>query len=199
MEEIEKLISMKILTGPQASKLLEFPDLQGGFNVLNASFDNCQAIIERAVEDEDYDFYEVVNMQELYSEIVSMILRLDANNEKPETIQRLITLMNKCKHQMDQLNQVIHPATPPNNPPPPLLQGNQITAVTDILKDVKAGLLDHQSAILFLQMAFPEVSPNQITNMVNASLPGGQAVQQATQPQPPPPSIQPQQLQQLQQ
>ncbi len=115
MKQIEKLIAMQFINKSVASTLLEFPDLEGAYSIMTASYDACQKIIQRAIEDEEYDFYEVVDLQQLMGEVVGTILRLDANDEKPENIQRLVVLLNKVKGQMDAI-------TAANAPPPAPVQ-----------------------------------------------------------------------------
>jgi len=168
MEEVEKLVSMKLIPQPLAMKLLEFPDTNGAFNVNTASFDDCQAIIQRAIDSEDYSFYEVVNIQELYQECVTTLLRLDSNNEDPKVLTRLTTLMERVKRQMDSVNQVAAPP-PGSPPPPPALQGPQITSIIEVLKEVKEGSLSSEAASALLTMSFPATPGDAIQAMVKAN------------------------------
>lgn len=178
MEQIEKMISMGRLTQPEATKLLEFPDTNGMYNILNASYDDCQAIIQRAIEDEDYNYYEIVNTQELFSEIQKMILRLDANNERPEVIARLNTLLTKVSRQMDEFNKTINNASAPPvvNAPAPApeptpvqdlsMNGAQITAIADIVAKVQAQLITPVSAKALITAGFPNTPMQLIDAMV---------------------------------
>lgn len=177
MKEVEKLISMKVINAPQANKLLEFPDIQSGFNVVNSSYDDCQAIIQRAIEDEEYDFYEVVNLQELYSETVNMLLRLDSNNESIDVLTRLTTLLTKVKHQMDELNQVANPQQPPPPQAPVEVQpvqdlamnGAQVTSIVDLVTRVQAQQITPEAAKAVILSAFPNVAPELIDRMVGVA------------------------------
>jgi len=173
MEEVEKLIQMKVINGPQASKLLEFPDTNGAFNVVNSSYDDCQAIIQRAIENDEYDYYEVVNVQELYGEIVTMILRLDSNNEGEKVMGRLTKLLNVTKKKIDTLNQI---SNPPQGPPPPnpkdqapvqdlSMNGAQVTAIAEIVEMVQAKRISPDSARALITAAFPNTSPDLIMQM----------------------------------
>ena len=122
MKQIEKLIAMNFINKSVAANLLEFPDLEDAYSIMTASYDNCQKIIQRAIEDEEYDYYEVVDINQLYGEIVGTILRLDANDEDPKVIAHLVTLLTKVKAQMDAMTaaNAPPPMTPaPNGPPAP--------------------------------------------------------------------------------
>ncbi len=116
MQQIEKLMSMNLINPAVASSLLEMPDMENAYNIQTASYDNCQKIIERAVNNDTYDFYEVVDMKQLLSEVANTILRLDANDEDPRVIENLVTLFNTVKGKMDIITEA---NTPPPLPPPP--------------------------------------------------------------------------------
>lgn len=122
MAQIEKLISMQLIDPAIVSTLLEMPDLEKAYNINTASYDDCQKIIERAVNEDRYDFYEVVNMKQLMSETMNTILRLDANDEDPRVIQNLVTLLGAVKAKIDIVNEANAPPPPPPLPPPPVPQ-----------------------------------------------------------------------------
>ncbi len=128
MEQIEKLIGMKIINPALAAELLEFPDLESAYSIMCSSYDYCQRIIERAVEDDVIEYYEVVDLQQLFSETVNTLMRIDANEEKPETMQRLVKLLEHIKNQIDQVDaSVAPPPLAPQAPPkelvPPVAPG----------------------------------------------------------------------------
>jgi hypothetical protein len=186
MQQIEKMIAMGRITNAYANKLMDIPDLQGAFSIINASYDACQRAIQRAIEDEDYDFSELLNIQELFQETQNVYLRLDSNDEKPEVMDRLVTLLNKIKHQMDQFNSIINPPTPPPNAPPPVaLNGPQVESLKQILKDVRDGTLSSQTATALILASFPEVAPAMVDQMVGGNAPQGQ---QPGLPPPPAPA-----------
>jgi hypothetical protein len=104
MEQIQQLIAMKVINPALAAVLLEFPDLQAAYSITTASYDYCQRVIERAVEDEKYDFFEGVNLQQLFGETINTLLRLDANDEKVEVLDRLVHLAEIVKTKMDAMD-----------------------------------------------------------------------------------------------
>jgi hypothetical protein len=104
MEQIEKLIAMKVIKPELAAVLLEFPDLESAYSITSASYDYCQRVIERAVEDDKYDFFEGVNLQQLFGETINTLLRLDSNDEKQEVLDRLKKLIDVVKGKMDAMD-----------------------------------------------------------------------------------------------
>jgi len=104
MEQIEKLIAMQVINPALAAVLLEFPDLQAAYSITTASYDYAQRVIERAVEEDKYDFYEGCNLQQLFGESINTLLRLDANDEDPEVLKRLVQLINVVKGKMDAMD-----------------------------------------------------------------------------------------------
>jgi hypothetical protein len=113
MEQIEKLLAMKLLNPSLATSLLEFPDLERAYSITSSSYDACQRIIERAVEDGDDDFYEVVDLAQIYREAANTLLQLDANDEDPATLARIVKLLAKVKGKMDASAAAAAPAVSP--------------------------------------------------------------------------------------
>jgi hypothetical protein len=124
MEQIEKLLAMGVLNQSLVASLLEFPDLERAYSIPTASYDYCQRIIERAVEDDEYEFYETVNLEQLFTEGVTTLLRLDASDEKPEILKRLVKLLEIVKGKQDSMTAAMTPPEPPPTPiEPPMVQG----------------------------------------------------------------------------
>jgi hypothetical protein len=119
MEQIEKLIAMKILNPSLAASMLEFPDLENAYSITSASYDACQRIIERAIEDNVFDFYEVVELNQLYREISTTLLQLDANDEDVVTLERLVKLLGIVKQKLDAVTKAQTPPAPVQGPGAP--------------------------------------------------------------------------------
>lgn len=115
MEQIYILEQMGMVTPAMKASLMEFPDLEGAYSVETASYDYCQTIIQRAIEDDDYDYYPIVDLKELFSEVQNAILRFDAANDDKKTLDRLVKLLNKVMTNMSAVNQAgqPHPVPPP--------------------------------------------------------------------------------------
>jgi hypothetical protein len=124
MEQIEKLIAMNVINPALAASLLEFPDLQSAYSITTASYDYAQRVIERAVEDEKYDFYEGCDLNQLFGETINTLLRLDANDEDEQVLQRLVHLAKIVKTKMDAMTDMQNANAPGQFPgKPPQVQG----------------------------------------------------------------------------
>ena len=128
MEQIEKLMSMNLIPPAVAATFLELPDEQAAYSIMNAAYDQVQKIIERAVNAKDindseaYEFYEVVDLNMLYRQIVNTIMRLDANDEDTNTISKLIVLLVKVKNQIDAVDQAVAEVAPIEEEEAPMVE-----------------------------------------------------------------------------
>ncbi len=128
MEQVQKLVSMQIIKPEMAASLLEFADVEKAYSIASASYDDCQKIIERAIEKRNFSFYEVVNIQQLFSEAVNTLLSLDADDEDSKVMQNLVDFVGTVKEKMDAISAAAAPppalAVVPNPAPqaPPMVQ-----------------------------------------------------------------------------
>jgi hypothetical protein len=129
MEQIEKLIAMKIIDPSVASTLLEMPDLEGAYSVATAAYDMNEKTIERVIENGPdpesgkFYFYECTNIQQLYAQTINTLLRLDANDENPEVLENLTAFIGQLKDMMDEINTALAPPAPPAPIQPPVAPG----------------------------------------------------------------------------
>jgi len=108
MEQVEKLVQMGVITADFVPSMLEMPDLEKAYSIVTAAYDFNEHIIERAIdegpdENGEYSFYEVTDMNKLYSQILTTILRLDSNDEDVEVIQGLVNFAKQVKDKMDAI------------------------------------------------------------------------------------------------
>lgn len=130
MEQIEKLISMKVIDPSIAATLLEMPDLEQAYAITTAAYEYNEKIIERVIEDGPnpitnlYNFYEITNLQGLFNQAVNTLMRLDTNDEKPEVLNNLAQFINQLKDMMDEINaEFMQPQVPvPTQQTPPPVQ-----------------------------------------------------------------------------
>jgi hypothetical protein len=111
MEQIEKMIAMRMIPADRAAEMMEIPDLEKEFSIETASLDVCERIVERAVEDGTYDFYETVNIQQLFSLVNFYINRFDANDEDRKVLDNLVTLYNIIKSKINEVNAAVVQST----------------------------------------------------------------------------------------
>lgn len=113
MEQIEKLQSQGIIDIYMASSLLELPDLEGAYSAMAAAYDDCRKIIERALDNDEYDFYSVIPLDMLMKVSVNTLLQLDSNDEDPKTLKRLVKLIEIVNGKINEKNQIQNPPMPP--------------------------------------------------------------------------------------
>jgi len=118
MEQIEKLVSMKVIDSAMAASLLEMPDLESAYSIMTAAHDLNEKIIERVIEDgpgEDGKFYffECTNVQGLFTQALNTLMRLDANDENPELLENLKSFIIQLKGMMDEINATLQPPPMP--------------------------------------------------------------------------------------
>lgn len=124
--QVQNLISMQIISPDMAANLLQFPDLEKAYSVASASYDDCQHIIEKAAEKGDFNFYEVVNLQQLFSETAKTLLRLDANDENEKVLNNLKQLIEIITEKIGDVQQNVQANLPPlqvNGGQPPQVPG----------------------------------------------------------------------------
>lgn len=132
MEQVQKLVSMQIIKPDMAASLLEFPDLDNAYSISTASYDSCQKIIERAIEERRFDFYECVSMAQLYGEAVNTLMMLDADGEDEKVMQNLVDFIGTVKGKVDAIKAASAPPPMVPNPapqPPPMVQPAQVAQV----------------------------------------------------------------------
>ena len=154
MEQIEKLIGMKIIDPSLAATLLEFPDLETAYGINTASYDDNEKIIERAIEKgpeatmdpvtgavvEKFNWYEVTNNNQLYAQACTTLLRLDANDEDPKKLLNLVNLIKQVKVQIDKIQTTLNPPPPPAPPAPmPPIGGPAVGTTTPIAAPMVQG------------------------------------------------------------
>lgn len=171
MEQIEKLQAGNIINPNQAASLLDLPDLEGAYNAASASYDCAMKIIERAIDSDQYDFYPVINLKQLLDECVRTLLQLDAVDEDPKILKRLVKLIDIVTAKMNEVTNLQNPPAPPVPPPlPPVkdvtMDGKQIEAIMGILAGVKTGTVTTNEATALIMAVAPSIPANMIPQML---------------------------------
>jgi len=179
MEQIEKLQAQGIINPYMAASLLQLPDLEGAYSAATASYDNSRKIIERALDQEVYSFYDVVNLKQLLDECVNVLLQLDAVDEDPKILQRLVKLIEIVTTKMNAVTNIQNPPMPPAPGPMPepkpvadlAMAGTQMTALAGVISQVQQGLLTPDAAQAVIMATMPNSDPALIAQMVGMAPP----------------------------
>jgi hypothetical protein len=127
MEQVEKLQKMGLIGPELVAEFLQFPDLEKSYGIGSANRDDIEMITERAAERGEFDFYEAVNINDLYKNVMNEIMRLDADEEDKKIIENLVQFMKVIKDKMDALQRAATPPAPvaPPAAAPPVILGQQ--------------------------------------------------------------------------
>jgi hypothetical protein len=63
-----------------ATTLLDMPDLERAYNIINSSYDYCEKVIERAIVDNNYEFSPVVDLELLKKMAAMYIMRMEVQD-----------------------------------------------------------------------------------------------------------------------
>jgi hypothetical protein len=128
MEEVEKLQKMGVIGPEMVASMLGWPDLEKSLGIASANRDDVEAITDRAAEKGEFDFYEAVNIQDLWRNVMNEIMRLDADEpENKKVMKNLVEFSVILKGKMDMLSAAAAPPQIPAPPPeaPPVALGQQ--------------------------------------------------------------------------
>jgi hypothetical protein len=179
MEQIEKLQQQGVINQYMVASLLQLPDLEGAYSAATASYDCSRKIIERALDDDKYDFYQVVNLKQLLDESVNILLQLDAVDEDPKILSRLVKLIDIVTGKLNESTQLQNPPAPPIDqplPPAPAPQdtayaAGQITSLTDIAAKVFRGEIAPDVGKAIIMATYPALDPVFVAQIVGQQLP----------------------------
>ncbi len=119
MEQVEKLQKMGIVGPEWVASMLQFPDLEKCYGIAAANRDDIEMVTERAAEEGDFEFYEVVSLPDLYKNVMNEIMRLDADEgENEKILGNLVEFLGVIKGKMDTLQDAAQPPAPPEVPQP---------------------------------------------------------------------------------
>lgn len=123
LEQIQQLIGMGYVDQDTAASLLQLPDLNGAYSLATSAYDYVSKIIERAVEDQDFDYVETANLELLERETVKKINQLEAADDDRKYINNAIKLLEKVRADLETIGggAIPPPPVPPaqNLTPPP--------------------------------------------------------------------------------
>jgi hypothetical protein len=180
-----------------ASHFMQLPDLEGVQTVLGAGYDAAQKVIDSCLKDNDYEYWQTIDLQQLESEIVKQMNVLISVGDDEKYIKRLGKLLDKVNDEKTLVNNFLKP-TPPPPPPEPMkdkaFDSGQIKGLTELLEKVNMGTLSPEQGGGVLMSLFPgipkkvaaemiqKVAPQQMGagNISGASPQGGSGAQTGT-------------------
>ena len=142
MEEVEKLQKMGIIGPEMAASMLGWPDLEKALGIASANRDDVEAVTDRAAEKGEFDFYEALNIQDLWRNVMNEIMRLDADEpENKGVMDNLVQFSKVLKDKMDLLAAAAAPPPLPAPPPqaPPVALGQPGTPIPQGANPLAAG------------------------------------------------------------
>lgn len=172
--QIDFYLARGWLDDSMAADMMHLPDLERAETIMTASSKHIQRIIYRAIHDEDYDYDEVADLGELFSETVKQLNILCANGDKKEYIDRCKKLLAKVKSENEAVGEYNQPPAPPQPPPEfePLkdyaLDSGQIQGIVDILTNAA---MQPGAKAAILTASFPKIPPQAIQAMIQAQTP----------------------------
>lgn len=117
--EIKELMSLGFLDPQIGSQMLDLPDLRGADSIASSSIDYVNKVIEDAIEREDYEFEETIDVKLLLKTITMDINRYAAADDH-KAVLRLKELMREVFKLKKNIDLMMHPpmAIPPEPAPP---------------------------------------------------------------------------------
>ena len=117
MEQMEKLVGMKIISPEDAAHAIDIPDQEEAMTIATSSYDACQKAIDDVLLHDDYTLYSSIDLNMLYGQILTRMNILWAAGEKPNVINKLTKLLEIVKEKADEIQQALTPPPPPQSAP----------------------------------------------------------------------------------
>jgi hypothetical protein len=171
INQISSLAAQGIIDKGLIADLLQIPDLERAETSVSASYHYCQKIIRNAVKDEDYDYFEGVDLLTLLREANKTLNVMHANGDKEEYANRVLKLMEKVMVDIQGLALITKPSPPPTPPQPfePLkdynFSGDQIQAINAIIMLVRDKQIPPGTGIAVMTACFPKIPPPLLNSM----------------------------------
>lgn len=120
LKQIQALMSMGFMDAKTASTMLDMPDLERAYSIVNAAYDYCDTIIERTLASDGIpEFSPVVDLDLLQKITATYIMRMDVNNANPKEIEKLTALFSAVsKIKGEAIASQQPPPMPPEMIPP---------------------------------------------------------------------------------
>lgn len=158
LQQLQQLAAAGVLPQTRIAQLMELPDLQTGYNIANNAINAVMTVIQRCIENDDYEVPMFIPLDMLKEEIVNCCLSLEAGNaeENYDDIQKLLklyyTIEDKQKEMQDQATNLEAEQMALGDLDQKNAQIDQNSAqLDDIANQVQNGTMNPEQAQQFLQ------------------------------------------------
>lgn len=108
LQDVQDLINLGVVSKEQAVKLLDFPDLESAYNLLNASLDDIERMIERMIVEGIYETPEPYQNLEMGLRMVQQAyLYYKSQNCDEDRLELLRRWMEDCQGMLKMQQQVL--------------------------------------------------------------------------------------------
>jgi hypothetical protein len=174
MVQVQAMINGGFIDRSMASHFMQLPDLEGVQTILGAGYDAAQKIIDACLKDQDYDYWQTVDLQQLESEIVKQMNVLISVGDDEKYIKRLGALLEKVNGEKILVNKFLQPPVP-QPPPEPMkdkaFDAGQVKALTELLEKVNNGMLSAEQGGGVMLAMFPGIKPHIAAEMIKKTVP----------------------------
>lgn len=110
LKQLQALAASGVIPQSRLGQLLEIPDLETGFNIVNNVENAIMTIISDCIKYDDYDIPDYIPLEQLKEEIVNAELSLRAlnNTENKKDIKKLEKLYYKADDMLNEFNTAIN-------------------------------------------------------------------------------------------
>ena len=172
--QIQFLIDQGLIDKGSVARFYQMPDLEGAYTLATSAENYCERIIQKAIKSGDTDYAETVDISLLKNKALSKLNQLNAADDDPIYIDRLIQLLNKILADAKTIGGAMNPAPPAPIPPPPstmALDAGQMTALAALITQVSQGMLTPESARAVAGLSFPAADPKALDAVIQGATP----------------------------
>lgn len=171
-QEIQFLIDSGLIDKGSVARFYQMPDLEGVYTLATSAENYVERIIQRAIKEGDVEYDATIDLNLLKSKALSKLNQLNAADDDPIYIDRLVELLNQVLGDIKDCATLANPEPPPPPPPPPAdmaLDAGQITALSTLAMQVQQGLAP-ESAMAIAQLSFPNADPSVLNAVIQGAM-----------------------------
>lgn len=121
LQDVQELLQAGFISKEQGLKLLDFPDLEGAYNMVNAAYDDIEAMIERMVSKSEYQTPEPYQNLDLGIQMCQQAyLHYRSLNAPDEKLELLRMWMEDAQALLKKAAEAAQPPPLPMDAAPPM-------------------------------------------------------------------------------